>query len=484
MASEILRDLFAKRDAAFTDYDYVASVYRSAASEGSVPEEYTNEYQARKAAIEAIDERILEVEAEEARAREINEARKRAGIDIEIPNVSVNEPRTYGPGSPNSYFADFVRSSDRNFKGHREACLRLDQWSAEVAGEMRDPNSAEGKRAIEVVKNTNREADPRVAAEAIDRARSFTASEVRNGMDTTSGSGGSFVTPQYFVSEYAPFRNFGRVFADQANKQDLPDYGMTIYLPHVTGAAAVSAQGTQNSGVAETDPTAGYLSTSLTTNAGQVTVSQQLLDRAGPNFAFDKMVFDQLQRAYNATLDIYVLTQALANAGTLSLSSFTPQTFRSKVAGAKAAIKDTNGTVLPATHIFAPTANWEWITAQTDSTSGRPAFPESVNGPFNAFGSGDPAPVAEGYSGYKVAGLPVFEDANIPTASSNNQVLVTNMDEVWFWEGDLVTRTVPQTYANNLSVLLQVYAYVGCIVPYSAAVQAIQGAAFPTSPSF
>jgi hypothetical protein len=70
-------------------------------------------------------------------------------------------------------------------------------------------------------------------------------------------------------------------------------------------------------------------------------------------------------------------------------------------------------------------------------------------------------------------GLPVFEDGNIPVASTYNRVVVAHMPEVWFWEGDLVSRVIPQTYAQNLSVLLQIYAYVGSIVRYPLAVQSI-----------
>jgi hypothetical protein len=47
------------------------------------------------------------------------------------------------------------------------------------------------------------------------------------------------------------------------------------------------------------------------------------------------------------------------------------------------------------------------------------------------------------------------------------------MPEVWVWEGDLVPRTIPQTYAQDLAVLLQLYAYVTCIVRYPLAVQTI-----------
>ena len=472
MASKTLRELFATRDAEFADFKYVAEVYRSAVEAGDVPEDYTAEYTSRKAAIEALDARILEVSAEEDREAQIAAARAKLteGIDVERDVKVTAEPRTYGEGSPNSYFADLVRSSSNQWSGHFEAIERQQKHSVEVSVEM-ERGSEEGKRARRNVIDANRTENGMQARNALK------AMESRAGMDTTSGSGGSFVTPQYFVSDYAPYRQFGRVFADQANKQDLPEYGMTIYLPQVSGPAGVSSQASQNTGITETDPTAGYLSTSLTTNAGQVTVSQQLLDRAGPNFQFDKMVFDQLTRAYNLTLDTYVLTQALANAGSISYSgSFGNQTFISKIAGAKAAVQDTAGTVLPADHVFMNVDLWEWFAAQVDS-NGRPVVTPDYAGAFNAFAAGSPTLLPEGGTGFKLQGLPVFEDQNIPKTSTDYNVIVAHMPEVWFWEGDLVPRVVPQTYANNLSVLLQVYAYVGCLVRYPKAIQTVTGSA-------
>ena len=264
---------------------------------------------------------------------------------------------------------------------------------------------------------------------------------------------------------------------------------MTIYLPAVNSPAGVSAQAGENQGITESDPNAGYLSTSLTTNAGQVTVSQQLLDRAGPDFQFDVMVFDQLTRAYNSTLDSYVLTQALANAGSVTYSS--GGTYLTSVGAlypsigkAKASTVDAAGVVLPATHIFAQPINWEWYASQADS-AGRLLIVPNANGPFNAVAGGSNAPaIAEGDTGYRMHGLPVFEDGNIPATGGTNQIVVAHMPEVWFWEGDLVTRTVPQTVAQNLSVLLQVYAYVGCIVRYPKAVVTINGSGVPLAPTF
>jgi hypothetical protein len=429
------------------------------------------------------DERIVELNAEARRSAEVEEIRKQ----ITAPVIEkIKEARTYGPGSDSSYFADFVRASSPMWPGHDEARQRLNKYAAEVAGEMRDDNSVEGKRARRSVSNVYRENNPQAAKDAVERAAAYTF-ETRAGMDTTSGSGGSFVTPQYFVAEYAPYRQFNRVFANAANKQELPSYGMTIYMPQVTTAAGVAAQSSQNSGIAETDPTAGYLSTSLTTNAGQVTISQQLLDRAGPNFAFDKMVFDQLNRAYDLVLDQYVLTQALANAGSVSMTTTTlTQTggLLASIGKAKANIADTAGTILPATHIFAQPVNAEWYFAQVDSTY-RPLVTPTYAGPYNAVvAGGDGTPIADGYTGYHLSGLPVYEDGNIPTSATYNQVIVAHMPEVYFWEGDLVSRVIPQTFAQNLSVLLQVYSYVGAIVRYPKAVQAINGSGLPTSPTF
>ena len=484
-----LETLYASLDAADKEFEERATPLL--AETRDLTDDETAKIEELRSSRSRIRERILQIEDDIKQAELVQEARTRLGTAAVDASVSVkSEPRTYGPDSENSYFADFCRVSEPRIGGDVESAReRLAQYAAEVAGEMRDPNSDEGKRAIRSLRTHFRSPDRSAVKAAVERERHFGEQpEQRSGMSTGSTSGGSFVTPQYFVAQYAPYRMFNRVFADCANKMPLPDYGMTIYLPAVNTAAAVAAQAGENQGITEQDPNAAYLSVGLTTNAGQVTVSQQLLDRAGPDFQFDVMVFDQLQRAYNSTLDTYVLTQALANAGTVS---FKVQTYLTSTAGlypsigkAKAATVDAAGVVLPATHSFFQPINWEWYASQADS-NGRLLVTPNYAGPFNAVAGGSNAtPLAEGDTGYRLHGLPVIEDGNIPTTGGTNQIIVAHMPEVWFWEGDLVTRTVPQTAAQNLSVLLQAYAYVGCIVRYPKAVQAISGTGVPTSPTF
>lgn len=486
----VLADLLATRDAAKVDFDYVAAEYRASAEAGSIPEDHETAYAEHRARVEALDARIIEVDGDERRESAINSARSR--IQSAVGDLVVrDEPKTYGPESGQSYYADLCRMALPGTQGYQEALERSAAYGREVVRDaVNDPK--ERKRIVHAAREQFRK-NERAGRQFVSDIESRRG-EVRTGMDTTSGSGGSFVTPQYFVPDYAPYRQFGRAFINEANVMPLPDYGMTVFLPQVISPAGVSTQATQNTGVNETDPTAGYLSANLVTEAGEVTVSQQLLDRAGPDFQFDKLVFDQLQRAYNLQIDSAILTAALANAGTVtnaqtgatSLDIVT--SFYSDVSNAYQAIEEAAGVVMSPTHIFATPVEWAFIASQVD-LNGRPLVVPSAGGPFNALAAamnGKENIVPEGNTGYEVLSLPVFKDGNIPTTNTNTdtQIIVAHMPEVWVWEGELVPRTIPQTFAQNLSVLLQVYSYNATIVRYPKAVQAITGARYPKAPTF
>lgn len=483
----VLTDLFTRRDAAQKSYDDFVSPL--IAENRALTEEESAKRAELRSVVEQLDGRIDEVTAEETRAAAL-EAQRASLHTANTQSVEVvSEPTTYGPGSPNSYFADLARSYSPAWRGHFDAVARLQRASHEASVEMVSGKSEKRTKIEAILREEFRGDDgsaERMIREHRERGRAGRA-ETRAGMDTTTGSGGSFATPLYFVSEYAPYRQPGRPFIDQCNKQELPDYGMTVYLPHVTGPAGVASQASQNTAVQETDPTAGYLSANLTTEAGQVTLSQQLLDRAGPNFRFDVMVFDQLNRAYAPVVDAFAITTALAGAGTIAYTDSTGfhlnvangvGGFTSKVAGGKSAIRKAAGTVMPSTHIFLAEDRWEYIEAWGDG-QGRPVVVPGYAGVYNAVAAGaaqGDAPVVEGFTGYKLAGLPVFTDLSIPVpGTGNDQAIVANLDEVYVYEGEPVTRVLPQTLGGDLSVILQMYSYIAEIVRYPLAVQSIQG---------
>ena len=483
----VLPKLLEERDAAQAAYDeFVKPLIESG---NALSEEQETRRSELRSGIEKLDARIDEEHAKEQRNAKLAEVRKSIVSAPAAPVAEVNEPTTYGPDSPNSYFADLARSFSPAFRGHHEAVQRLTKASHEAAWEMVH-GKPEARRSIERILKEELRDNGDGAQRGLVNYRSMGQtgrSELRAGMDTTSASGGSFATPIYFINEYAPYRQPGRPFIDQCNKQPLPSYGMTVYLPHVTAAAGVASQASQNTGVQETDPTAGYLSANLTTEAGEVTVSQQLLDRAGPGFEFDVLVFDQLNRAYAPVVDLFAINAALAGAGTISYTDTTGfhlnttngvGGFTSKVAGAKSAIRKAAGTVLPPTHLFLTEDRWEYIEAWADS-QGRPVVVPNFAGPYNALAAGSAsgdADVVEGRTGYKMAALPVFTDLSLPAPTvGNDQAIVANLDEVYVYEGTPVTRVLPQTLAGNLSVILQMYSYIAAIVRYPSGVQTVAG---------
>ncbi len=86
--------------------------------------------------------------------------------------------------------------------------------------------------------------------------------------------------PAWLESEFVALARAARVTADRLTKRPLPSGVSSVNIPKVTGGTATSVQTTQNTTVAAVDPTTSALSSGITTIAGKVVVSLQLLNRA------------------------------------------------------------------------------------------------------------------------------------------------------------------------------------------------------------
>lgn len=309
----------------------------------------------------------------------------------------------------------------------------------------------------------------------------------------TSGAS-SFITP-VFVGPYVPYKEYGRCFADQCAKPPMPAYGMGIFKPQVTGGAGDGAF-TELGTVTEVDPTVGYLAGALGIYAGEVTLSQAVIDRTAPDFRYDLMVQDQIERKEAPVLDAYVIGKAITNGATVipytaafavaSTSGVTSSLY-GHVSQAKAVMRSTVGQVLNPTHVWLTPTRWEVVAAWGDA-NGRPVTIPEYAGPFQALaaGSADGDAGVEGATGYRFNGLRAFTDPNLPTTGGTanlDQVLVTCQPEIEYYEATAVNRILPQTLAANLATIVQRYRYVTVIENYASATQPIQGAAF-TAPSW
>lgn len=449
-------------------------------------------------------ERLEEEKEAAERRKQMQAARSAVTPDDGLHIESVNEPMVYGPESENSYVNDFVRFyGGPSWAGHEAAGKRLAEWQHQVEREIaRDEKAPSSKAALKICREKFRESfgDRPVEGalkEVVQRGRTALEDkpELRAiGTDggasaTAPGEGSAFVSPVFFVQDYAAFREFGRAFANACRQEPLPPYGMNVYIPQVTGGAEVGEL-TESSGstaVSEKAVTAGYLEGGVKTFAGEMIVSQQLLDRAGPNFAFDKLVFDQLDRNYALRWDKYVLTRALTapqkqnwvgNAGTfVFLEKGKAGGFVGQVNQAQAAIREKAGTVLNPTHIFMTPGRYSYISAFADE-NGRLQVNADYQGPFAAAAAGGNGnPGIEGDTGLTLGGLPVCQDANIPGVGTydQDQVIVGCLSEVWCFEGNVVPRVLPQTKAQNLQVILQEYAYGVAIPRYPEGIVTLEG---------
>jgi hypothetical protein len=464
--------------------------------------------------IDEFDAEIEKVSAEHDKQHRATEARNAhlGGVGVSTHDgvtISVTgEKMVYGGGADSSYYADSIVLSrgDVMAPQYRGAYERMMTWSNQVEHEVADGSQfgqlAE-RQLVEQLRTENADVHRRSVEEV--RSRGRVGGDVKDGTEvraiasgggtTVSAAGGgaaAFVTP-VFGRPYIPYREYGRAFADQCFQAPLPDYGLAIYKPQITGPAGVSqmTEATINSsGVTEVDPTAGYATASLVIFAGEVTLSQVILDRMAPDYRFDVMCEDQLHRDYDPKFDAYVLAQALSgstsqswtgNSGAFDLTVTSGSGgFYGQVSKAKGAMRKLAGTVLNPTHLFLDPARYEFIAAWSDA-NGRPMIVPDYAGPFNAAGnSGTGDAGIEGYSGTRFNGLPVFTDANIPTTTTVNydQAIVGDLSEVEVYEGNAINRVLPQTLATKLQVILQRYSYATVLVNYVGAVTSINGSGF------
>lgn len=485
-------------------------------------DEETVEYEALLGQRDQIDAEVRKESQSVERRNMLAEARRNAGVAVETADVTVeNEPMVYGYGARNSYFADMYylakyRPGDPLYDS---AWARRQKYSAQVEREIHDGTKF-GKFAEkqfrehyrspaseEAMGSTPGQIDwKRIYRESRERG-SVAVSERIAGLEqraittgggaTASASGGgaaAFVTPIFTEGDYVPFREFGRVFADETTKRPLPDYGMAIYMPQITSGAQVSTSYGSNpgegGGVPESDPAQGYITAGLIITAGQVTTSQAVLDRTGPGFEYDVVIWDQLERDYAQKWDAYVITQALSgahsqswtgNGGAFVLAATAGNAaggFVGQVAQAAAYMESLSGTVLSPNHLFLIPARWRYISAWGDGQE-RPVVVPQVNGPFNAWAAsqGNPNLIPEGDTGYSIGGLPVFTDNNIPFQGTTtlDQAVVTDCAQTWTYEGAPVHRVLPQTLGGDLEVIFQQYSYGTVLQRYASAVVKITG---------
>lgn len=307
--------------------------------------------------------------------------------------------------------------------------------------------------------------DP-IAAERISKHQAFEVEKYA----VATGTLGGIVPPQYLVDLYAKASRNGRVYADQANGQPLPEQGMSLIVPRITTGLTAAVQATESAAAATQDPVEADLTVPVRTITGYSPVSRQTLERAAYS---DAILFEDLIARYFAALDVQCISgsgssgQALGVLGTAGISASTAST--ATVAGVWPKIADViqqinsavGGLGYVADKIIMHPRRWGFFEGSLDS-SGRPLF--GITGTPNY------APTATGEAaGYgqvgRLHGLPVFTDANIPTnlgaGTNQDDIIVQASQVVHLWErnDDPVTLSFEQQAGTSLQTQLVAYGY-------------------------
>lgn len=408
------------------------------------------------------------------------------------------EPGPYDAGSPASWVRDVLASRGQQIRQDRtpgcemtpEAInKRLRKHGEDVRYAVRK-GSKFGQRAAAIVRENFRCEDEqqhrRVVSEWCGEKRAFGTD---GGVSITApGEASAFVPPAVVLKAWSTYRTPYASFAGQCKAEDLPTWGMSVYVPHVTGEMEVTSQ-TEGSAVGEKAPTAGLIKGKVVNKAGQLEVAQQFLDRAGPGISGDQVLFGQLKGQIDTEIDSYALNQALTEAQSVTNSTATfafsekegVGGFIGDVRKGKNLVAVTAGTRLKATHLFAPSKFVNYIEAYATSTGGPVWSPELDDNRLPIRSEGDP--YGEGYSGSVLSQLAIFADDNIPNLGTGNfyQVLVSRPETVLLFRSPPVFYVTPETYSNTLDAALGARVYTACVPRWPEGTAALSGAFYKSS---
>lgn len=345
--------------------------------------------------------------------------------------VTVREPLTYGPGSPHSWFLDLYRNKRGSVP---EARVHLEAHAREMAAIAPRRAEERARRAALLAEQalTGTPAERR-ALEAYTGAGGVLFE--RRAMTRVDGQGGYMVPPAWLIDRAVPPARAAAALAAVATTLPLPEYCDSVNLPRITTGTAAAAQTSDAGPAASSNLADAFVNSRVISVAGIVDVSMQWLDQGsgGAGAAIDAMIWDDLHRDTQLTLDGLLILGSGSGAQTLGL--LPPQT----AVGTSLAVYAPNGnttagqqwydggsgtalgTTVPQaisgvsrargarpTHLLTHPWVWDLISSQTDQQS-RPYVEPKGRHPVP--GDADLPPGVVGH----LHGLPVLGDLNVPT---------------------------------------------------------------------
>lgn len=355
--------------------------------------------QALKLEIEKLDERIEQItdlEVRKAKAAEL--AASVDGTQVETrqaaPARVISEEPTYHQRSAHDFLQDAIAAE---FGGSYDARERISRYQNEVRLEKRDSG--------------------------------------------TSNFAG-LVVPQYLVDQFAPLRRAGRKTLDISNRNALPPQGMTVNIGRLTTGVTSYVQASENTAPTESSPDDTLLTVNVNTVAAMFDLSKQAVLRGT---GVETQLLGDAIRSYQSKVDGLAINgsgssgehRGILNTSGINSVTYTDTTptyleFWPKLVDA---VQNVASNFYSGANYIVMHPSMAGALLKAVDGSNRPMIVPSSGGPMNAPGTYD----APGYdSRFSLMGLPVIEDANVPTdlgvGTNQTAIIVGNFNESYIWE--------------------------------------------------
>jgi HK97 family phage major capsid protein len=378
--------------------------------------EITESLRAVKNQIETIADLNEQRAAVAGEIREIassDDDQKRGGLE----KIAQRDPGHYRSHSQHSWFADKVRAS----KGDAAAAERLRESDSFTRGQMDDLDSS---------------------------TRALT---------TTAADGGELVPTLDLQQLFVERREAGAVAAGLCTRLPMPEVGKAMDIPFMSGSTSAAIVPEGNT-LSETDAVTGDETATVYMVAGQQLLSLQLTERSQPGA--DMVIMRNLAKRVAKAVDVAVIdgsgsgepTGILGTSGIQAVTSTQgTKTFPylyPKIGDVKQQIF-ADWHEAPNAMVVHPRRSEKWF-SELDSSL-RPLALPVAHGASNALAvrADNGAPVAEGFTGYHVSGLPVYNDGNVPildgSGTNEDVVIIADWTAALLWLGPVIFEVSPHS---------------------------------------
>lgn len=320
----------------------------------------------------------------------------------------------------------------------------------------------------------------------------YTEAEMqKRDLGNVSNKGAEAIVPLYLQDRFEAARVAKAVTSGLTNQSALPTQGDTITIPIQTGSAAVASltQADPLNTLQETNAAFDVATSSILEIGGTQDLSNYLVDRGTLGVSVDVVIANHLSDLLAKDEDERVIAAVVASAGvSVTNTTSTPALYTDFKKIADAVQQIHAGNLQAPTGIVVHPRRFAFWASNLDSTNRPLMLPMAVAQNPLASTSGDGTPVAQGFTGYAIHGLPVYVDANITTTAgtSTNEdlVLIADWKQQYTWLGPVMIDLDRSIMFKQSGMTVRARRYFSTMVAHrDDAFAKITGTAFVT-PSF